>query len=121
VRGHAARKHLEKLGDLKSEPGLAAASILIADDGPGMRNFLVRKLEWTFSRVLARREFVTSAACPKRSRIGRITMLQGVGGTKLMAIEKQKRTPFQSCSFTIRDSVASVRRYGRKSAASGAR
>jgi hypothetical protein len=82
VRGHAARKHLEKLGDLKSEPGLAEASILIADDRRGMRNFLVRRLEWTFSRVLACREFVTSAACPKRSRIGRITMLQGVGGTK---------------------------------------
>jgi long-chain acyl-CoA synthetase len=94
VRGHAARKHLEKLGDLKSEPGLAAASILIADDGPGMRNFLVRKLEWTFSRVLARREFVTSAACPKQSRIGRITMLQGVGGTKLMAIEKAEADTF---------------------------
>ena len=82
VRGHAARKHLEKLGDLKSEPWLAEASILIADDGRGMRDFLVRRLEWTFSRVLACREFVTSAACPKRSRIGRITMLQGVGGTK---------------------------------------
>jgi hypothetical protein len=45
-----------------------------------MRDFLVRRLEWTFSRVLACREFAMSAACPKRSLIGQITMLQGVGG-----------------------------------------
>ena len=64
MRGRAARKHEDKLGDLESEPWLAEASMLIVDDEPGMRTFLVRKLEWTFSRVLACRGFATSAACP---------------------------------------------------------
>ena len=44
VRGEAARKSQEKLGDPEFGPWLAQASILIIDDEPGMRNFLVRTL-----------------------------------------------------------------------------
>ena len=40
----AARKVLETRGDLEFGPWLAQASILIIDDEPGMRNFLVRTL-----------------------------------------------------------------------------
>jgi hypothetical protein len=39
VRGHAARKQEDKLGDLESEPWLAEASILIVNDEPGARTF----------------------------------------------------------------------------------
>ena len=66
MRGHAARKHEDKLGDLESEPWLSEASILIVDDEPGMRNFLLRKVGGKFSRILACREFATSAACSKQ-------------------------------------------------------
>ena len=44
MRGEAARKSQEKLGDPEFGPWLAQASILVVDDEPGMRNFLVRTL-----------------------------------------------------------------------------
>lgn len=44
VGEHAARKNRETLGDPEFGPWLAQASILVIDDEPGMRNFLVRTL-----------------------------------------------------------------------------
>jgi len=44
VRGELARKQQEASGDPEFGPWLAQASILIVDDEPGMRNFLVRTL-----------------------------------------------------------------------------
>src|SRR5262245_14493871 len=44
VRGEAARRARETQGDPEFGPWLAQASILIVDDEPGMRNFLVRTL-----------------------------------------------------------------------------
>jgi DNA-binding NtrC family response regulator len=44
VRGETARKYRETLGDPEFGPWLAQASILVVDDEPGMRNFLVRTL-----------------------------------------------------------------------------
>ena len=44
VRGHAARKHQKKLGDLEFGPWLGQASMLVVDDEPGMRGDLVRTL-----------------------------------------------------------------------------
>ena len=44
MRGETARKSQEKLGDPEFGPWLAQASILVVDDEPGMRNFLVRTL-----------------------------------------------------------------------------
>ena len=44
VRGHAARKHQKKLGDLEFGPWLGQASMLVVDDEPGMRGHLVRTL-----------------------------------------------------------------------------
>ena len=44
VRGETARKSQEQLGDPEFGPWLAQASILVVDDEPGMRNFLVRTL-----------------------------------------------------------------------------
>jgi hypothetical protein len=62
--GRAARKQEEKLGDLESKRWLAETSILIVDDDPDTRSFPVRELQWSFSRVLARRLFAASVACP---------------------------------------------------------
>ena len=42
--GEAARRNRETLGDPEFGPWLAQASILVIDDEPGMRNFLVRTL-----------------------------------------------------------------------------
>ena len=42
--GETARKSQEQLGDPEFGPWLAQASILVVDDEPGMRNFLVRTL-----------------------------------------------------------------------------
>jgi DNA-binding NtrC family response regulator len=44
VRGEAVRKRHETPGDPEFGPWLAQASILVIDDEPGMRNFLVRTL-----------------------------------------------------------------------------
>src|SRR5262249_40670580 len=44
VRAEAARKQQETLSDPEFGPWLAQASILVNDDEPGMRNFLVRTL-----------------------------------------------------------------------------
>jgi DNA-binding NtrC family response regulator len=44
VRAEAARRNRETLGDPEFGPWLAQASILVIDDEPGMRNFLVRTL-----------------------------------------------------------------------------
>ncbi|HEX7928734.1 MAG TPA: sigma-54 dependent transcriptional regulator [bacterium] len=44
MRGEAARKRSELPGDPEFGPWLAQASILVIDDEPGMRNFLVRTL-----------------------------------------------------------------------------
>lgn len=44
MRGEAVRERLENAGDPEFGPWLAQASILIVDDEPGMRNFLVRTL-----------------------------------------------------------------------------
>jgi DNA-binding NtrC family response regulator len=44
VRGEPARKSFETRSDPEFGPWLAQASILIVDDEPGMRNFLVRTL-----------------------------------------------------------------------------
>ena len=43
-RAEAARRNRETLGDPEFGPWLAQASILVIDDEPGMRNFLVRTL-----------------------------------------------------------------------------
>ena len=44
MRAETARKNLEARGDPEFGPWLAQSSILIVDDEPGMRNFLVRTL-----------------------------------------------------------------------------
>lgn len=44
MRGEATRKNREAPGDPEFGPWLAQASILVVDDEPGMRNFLVRTL-----------------------------------------------------------------------------
>lgn len=44
VRGEAARKLIDTSSDPEFGPWLAQASILVIDDEPGMRNFLVRTL-----------------------------------------------------------------------------
>jgi DNA-binding NtrC family response regulator len=44
LRAETARRNLETLGDPEFGPWLAQASILVIDDEPGMRNFLVRTL-----------------------------------------------------------------------------
>ena len=44
MRGGTVRKGLETRGDPEFGPWLAQASILVIDDEPGMRNFLVRTL-----------------------------------------------------------------------------
>ena len=79
MRGHAARKQEDKLGDLEFGPWLGQASILVVDDEPGMRGFLVRSLGEGCglhkSGVPGRSEhsaefrlvaIATSAACRKR-------------------------------------------------------
>lgn len=53
MRGEAARKSPETPGDPEFGPWLAQSSILVIDDEPGMRNFLVRTLGPRCKRIEA--------------------------------------------------------------------
>ena len=77
VRGHAARKHQKKLGDLEFGPWLGQASMLVVDDEPGMRSVLVRTLGPLCKRI--EKTFDTEGA-PRKRDAGCITRSHGVPG-----------------------------------------